>query len=154
MHLDPAFLTPAAALLSAFAVGGASLLAAIYTQNFQNRLQRVASEVAKREAVYADFVMNASNLLLNAYTHDDVAVGADEQRLIGLINRMRLFAPSEVVNGAESVLKSIVDILLRPRIELRQLAENALSKRLDPEALLAFSSICRRDLDEVRRTLA
>ena len=67
------------------------------------------------------------------------------------MNRMRLFAPTEVVDGADAVLRSILQILLNPSIELRQLATQALSKSLDPDPLLAFSQICRADLDRVRR---
>jgi hypothetical protein len=111
------------------------------------------SEIAKRETVYADFLMSASNLLLNAYTHDEIALSGDEQRMIGLINRMRLFAPTDVVDGAEAVLRAIVEISLKPSIELRQLAKEALSKSLDPDPLLVFSSICRADLDNVHRTV-
>src|SRR5271165_7073886 len=95
--IDPVLLSPVSALLGAIVGGGASLVAAIYTQRNQNHLQRVAREVEKREAVYADFIMHASNLLLNAYTRDDIVLGGDEQHLVGLINRMRLFAPLEVV---------------------------------------------------------
>ena len=153
MHIDPALLTPVALLLGALVGGGASLLGAIYTQRSRDRVQRVASEIAKRETVYADFVMSASNLLLNAYTHDEIALSGDEQRMIGLINRMRLFAPTDVVDGAEAVLRAIVEISLKPSIELRQLAKQALSKSLDPDPLLAFSSICRADLDNVHRTV-
>ena len=47
--------------------GGASLTAAVYTQRRQDRLQRVAREITKRETVYADFIMTASKLLLQAY---------------------------------------------------------------------------------------
>jgi hypothetical protein len=153
MHIDPALLTPVALLLGALVGGGASLLGAIYSQRSQDRVQRVASEIAKRETVYADFVMSASNLLLNAYTHDEIALSGDEQRMIGLINRMRLFAPTEVVDGAEAVLRAIVEIMLKPSIELRQLAKEALSKSLDPDPLLVFSSICRADLDNLHRTV-
>ena len=153
MHIDPALLTPVALLLGALVGGGASLLGAIYSQRSQDRVQRVASEIAKRETVYADFVMSASNLLLNAYTHDEIALSGDEQRMIGLINRMRLFAPTEVVEGAEAVLRAIVEISLKPSIELRQLAKEALSKSLDPDPLVVFSSICRADLDNVHRTV-
>ena len=71
MHIDPALLSPVSALFGALIGGGATLLGAMYTQRSQDRLQRVASEIAKRETVYADFVMSASNLLLNAYTHDE-----------------------------------------------------------------------------------
>jgi hypothetical protein len=153
LAIDPALLTPVALLLGALVGGGASLLGAIYSQRSQDRVQRVASEIAKRETVYADFVMSASNLLLNAYTHDEIALSGDEQRMIGLINRMRLFASTDVVDGAEAVLRAIVEILLKPSIELRQLAKEALSKSLDPDPLLAFSSICRADLDNVHRTV-
>jgi hypothetical protein len=45
--------------------------------------------------------------------------------MIGLINRMRLFTPIDVVDGAEAVLRAIVEISLKPRIELRQLAKEA-----------------------------
>ena len=61
MYIDPAILSPVSMLLGALTGGCASLCAAIYTQRCQNRLQRVATEIAKRETVYADFVMNASN---------------------------------------------------------------------------------------------
>jgi hypothetical protein len=143
---------PVSALLGAIVGGGASLVAAIYTQRCQDRLQRVAREVDKREAVYANFVMHASNLLLNAYTRDEIVLGGDEPLLIGLINRMRLFAPPEVVGGAETVLKVIVEISLKPSVELQELAKEALARGLDPDPLLAFSSTCRADLDDVRRS--
>src|SRR5450631_345006 len=144
--MDFAVLTPAAALLG----GSASLIAAIYTQCTQHRLHRVTAEITRRETVYADFVMSASHLLLNAHILDDIALNGDEQRLIGLLNRMRLFAPQEVLVCADAVLKIILDTYLKPKVELRQLAIEALAvgPRLDP--LLQFRSVCRRDLDNVR----
>jgi hypothetical protein len=150
MHIEPSLISPISALFGALAGGSASLAAAVYTQRVQNRLQRVAAEVAKREAVYADFVMQASQLLLDAYVRDEIALNGDEQRLVGLINRMRLFAPQEVIAGAETVLKAIVDILLKPRVELRQLAMDAVSQGITSDPLLPFSSVCRFDLDKVR----
>ena len=154
MHIDPTLLSPVSTLLGALVGGGASIVAAIYTQRTQNRLQRVASEVAKREAIYADFVTSASNLILNAYTHDDITLDGEQQRIIGLINRMRLYAATDVIKGAEEVLKAIVEISLKPSVELWRLAQDALSKSLDPDPLLTFSVICRKDLDTVMRTTA
>ena len=150
MHIDFTVLTPAAALVG----GSASLIAAIYTQRTQHRLHRVTAEITRRETVYADFVMSASHLLLNAHILDDIALNGDEQRLIGLINRMRLFAPQEVLACAEAVLKTILDTYLKPKVELRQLAIEALAEgpRLDP--LLPFSLVCRHDLDHVRKSMA
>ena len=154
MHVDPTFLSPVSALLGALVGGGASLSAAVYTQRGKDRLQRVALEVSKRETVYSEFVIHASNLLLHAYTHDDIVLSGDEQRLMGLINRMRFFAPSAVVGTAEAALRAIIEISLKPSVELRQLATEALSKSLDPDPLVEFSQVCRADLDNVRRTLA
>ena len=154
MSVDAAaILSQVSGLLGALIGGGASLAVAIYNQRSEERLQRVANEITKRETVYADFLVSASKLLLNAYTHDEIVLGGDEQHLIGLINRMRLFAPPDVVAEAEAVLKAIVEILLKPSIELRQLATESLSKSPDPDPFLKFSLICRADLDHVRRTL-
>jgi hypothetical protein len=144
MNIDPTLLSPVSALLGALVGGGASIVAAIYTQRTQNRLQRIASEVAKRETIYADFVFSASNLILNAYTHDDITLDDEQQRIIGLINRMRLFGPPDVIKGAEDVLRAIVEISLKPSVELRRLAQDALSKSLDPDPLLTFSVIAVR----------
>jgi hypothetical protein len=98
-------LTPVSLFLGPLIGGGASVCVAVYTQRSQDRLQRIAGEVAKREAVYADFAMSASNLLLDALIHDEISPSSDEQRLIGLIHRIRLFAPLNVVRGAEAVLE-------------------------------------------------
>jgi uncharacterized protein YyaL (SSP411 family) len=154
MSLDSALLSPIAAVMAALLIGGASLSAAVYTNRSQDRLQRVAAEVTKRETVYADFLMSASNLLLLAYTRDEIKLSGDEQHLIGLINRMRLFAPADVIATAEDVLRTIVTISLKPSMELRQLASEALTKNLDPDPLLKFSLVCRKDLDELHRTAA
>src|SRR5690242_14150029 len=154
MSIDPTLRGPGSALLGALIGGGASLFVAVYTQRRQDHLQRVASEITKRETVYADFLMHASNMLINAYTQDDLVLTGDEQRLMGLTNRMRLFAPANVVAAAEAVLRSLIEIALKPSVELRQLAKQALSKSPDPDPLLAFSVICRAGLDNVRRTMA
>jgi hypothetical protein len=154
MNIDPAFLGPVSALLGALIGGGTTLIATVYTQRHQDRLQRIASEVSKRETVYADFVMSASNMILDAYIHDEIVLTGNEQRLIGLLNRMRLFAPPAVVSSAEVVLRAIVEIALKPSVELRKLATEALSKSPDPDPLLAFSLLCKADLDDVRRSMA
>jgi hypothetical protein len=154
MNIDPVLLlSQLSGLFGALIGGGASLGVAIYTHRSQDRLQRVTHEITKRETVYAEFLMDASGWLLTAYTHDDIVLGSNEQHLIGLINRMRLFAPAEVVREAEAVLKAIIAILLKPSIELRQLAIQSLSENPDPDPFVTFSVVCRTDLDNVRRTM-
>ena len=153
MTIDPAFLSAVSALVGALAGGSASLAAAIYTQRNQDRLQRVARETTKREEVYADFIMSASTLLLNAYLHDGFALDADGQHLVGLANRMRLFAPPNVIAEAEAVMRGLIEISLKPSMDLRKLAAEQLSKKSDSDLLLPFSRACRTDLDQLHRTV-
>jgi hypothetical protein len=153
MDIDPAFLSAISALVGALMGGSASLAAAIYTQRYQDRLQRVARETAKREQVYADFIMNASKLLLNAYVHDEITLGGDEQHLVGLANRMRLFAPPNIIDEAEVVIRGLIKISLKPSIDLRKLALAELSKNPNSDLLLTFSLACRADLDKLYQTV-
>ena len=51
MNVDPAILSSVSALVGAVIGGGASLCAAIYTQRYQNRLQRVTGEMVKGETI-------------------------------------------------------------------------------------------------------
>jgi hypothetical protein len=146
-----AFLTQASGLVGALIGGGTSLAVAIYNHRAEERQQRVAAEVARRETVYTDFLEHASKILLKAYTHDGIALGGDEQHLIVLIDRMRLFAPPEVVAGAEAVVRALVEISLRPSVELRQLAMRALAENPEPDPFRQFSVTCRSDLDRIRR---
>jgi len=153
MHIDPALLSALSALVGALIGGTASLVAAIYTQRYQDRLQRVAREATKREQVYADFIMSASKLLLNAYVHDGITLNGDEQHLVGLANRMRLFAPPNVIDEAEAVIKGLIEISLKPSLDLRKLAIAELSKERNSDPLLPFSLACRQDLDKVYHTV-
>jgi hypothetical protein len=152
MQIDPALLSTISGLLGALIGGGASLTAAVYTQRYQDRLQRVAREATKRETVYADFIMSASKLLLNAYLLEGLKLDSDGQHLLGLANRMRLFAPRNIIDEAETVMRQLIEISLKPSVDLRKLAMVELSKKQDSDLLLPFSLACRADLDKVYRT--
>ena len=97
MIVEPALLNSTPALVGAVIGGGASLAAAVYTQWYQDRRQRIAREADKREAIYGEFIMSASKVLVSAYISDKLSWTGDEQHLIGLINRMRLFAPPHII---------------------------------------------------------
>jgi hypothetical protein len=153
MIADPALLSATSALIGAAIGGGGSLASAIYTQRYQDRLQRVARETTKRESVYAEFIMSASKLLLKAHVHDGFTLNGDEQHLIAIANQMRLFAPLAVTKAAEAVIKKIVEISMRPSVDIEKLTIEDVSNH-DADLLLPFSLICRADLDEVHRTLA
>ena len=93
-------------------------------------------------------------MLLKAQVRDEIKLGGAEQQLIGLTDRMRLFAPPKVITEAEAVIRAIVEIWLQPSVEPRQLAEAALSKSPLSDPLLSFTLACRADLDKVHQTVA
>ena len=97
--------------------------------------------------------MNASNLLLNAYVHDGIMLNGDEQHLVGLANRMRLFAPPNVIDKAEAVIRGLIEISLKPSVDLRKLAMVELTKNPNSDLLLPFSLACRADLDKLYQTV-
>ena len=153
MHIDPAMVGALSALVGAIIGAAASLAATIYTQRYQNRLQRVVREMSKRETVYADFIMSASSLLLKAYVTEGFKLSGDEQHLIGLLNRMRLFAPPAIIAAADAVISRLIEISLQPSLDLRKLTISDLSKNRNSDLLLPFSQACRVDLDNVHRTI-
>jgi hypothetical protein len=66
---------------------------------------------------------------------------------------MRLFAPLNVVDEAEAVIRGLIEISLKPSIDFRKLAMAQLSKNPDSDPLLAFSLACRADLNGIYRTV-
>jgi len=149
MAIDPAIISSTSALLGALAGGGASLAAAVYTQRYQDRLQRIARESTKREAIYAEFIMTSTAALLNAYAEEGLTFGQDKQQLLGVLQRIRLFAPPVVVAEADRVLQSIVEIALQPVMDFRGLTAAELAERREANILEAFSTVCRADLDDL-----
>jgi hypothetical protein len=152
MHIDPAILSAVSALLGALIGGGASLAAAVYTQRMQDRLQRFGREATKREQVYAEFILTAAKALVRAYTTDGLAADGEEQRLIGLVNRMRLFAPPKVIDEAEAVIEGIFRIALEPSLDLGRITLDEVTERRKANLLLPLSIACRADLDELYRS--
>jgi len=149
MAIDPAIISSSSALLGALAGGGGSLAAAIYTQRYQDRLQRIARESAKREAAYAEFIMTASAALISAYGEDGLTLGNDKQQLLGVLQRIRLFAPPDVVSEADKVVQKIVEISWQPLLDFRALTAADLAERRNSNVLDPFTTACRSDLDNV-----
>lgn len=151
MVAEPVLLHSTSALMGAMIVGGASLAAAIYSQWYQGRLQTMSREANKREAIYGEFIMSASKAVVKASISDSLSWTRDEQHLIGLINRMRLFAPPAVIMEAEAVIRTLVAIALEPKRDLNELAKTTLTDRSVPDLLLRFSLASQADLKSICR---
>ena len=51
------------------------------------------------------------------------------------------------------MIKGLIEISLKPSVDLRKLAMAELSRNSDSDLLLPFSLACRADLDNVYRTV-
>jgi hypothetical protein len=91
--------------------------------------------------------MTASAALLTAFVEDGITFGQDKQQLVGVLERIRLFAPPEVVVEAEQVLQSILEIALQPVIDFHGITADDMAKRRESNVLQGFSKVCRSDLD-------
>jgi hypothetical protein len=67
---------------------------------------------------------------------------------------MRLFAPTKVIEEAERIIRTLIQISLEPRVDLRKLATTELAESRHPDLLLPFSVACRADLDGVHQNVA
>src|SRR5262245_39840902 len=83
--------------------------------------------------------MSSSKLLLSAYVQDGITLTGDNQHLVGLINRMRLFAPPNIINEAEAVIRGIIEVSLKPSVDFRKVAMERLSKDQQHDLLPPFS---------------
>jgi hypothetical protein len=140
--MNSAYLSAIAAL-SGSAIGGfASFATTWLTQHAQERSQRFAQAMARREHLFGEFIDEASKLVTDALTHelDDPSKFV---RLYALVGKLRLFASANVISKAEEVMQSIVEIYNLPNWDFRN-PEDRQSQRVD--VIRTFSEACRDEL--------
>jgi hypothetical protein len=146
--MDPAYVSGVAALAGS-AIGGLTSLGASWlTQRVQVSAQQLAHDVSRREDVYNDFIDEASSSYADALERTEVDA-AKIVRLYALVSRMRMIAAREVVEKADTVMRTIMDTYRGPNRTIYDEADNIRNGRLDP--LLDFSEACR---DEFRTRAA
>ncbi len=135
----------AMAAIAGSSVGALASFATTWlVQTSQLQSQRLGSELAKRERLYAEFIGEAAKRMTDAMSHEaetpEVLVV-----LAASIGQMRLFSSSEVVTAAEQVARSIVDSYIAPNRNLKELRDAFMdNNRLDP--LGQFAAACRKEL--------
>jgi hypothetical protein len=133
----------AIAALAGSAIGGfASFATTWLTQHSQERAQRFAQAMIRREHLYGEFIEEASKLFTDAMTHQ-LEEPSKFVRLYALVGNLRLCASSDVIVQAKEVMRLIFETYNRPNIDLRN-RENR--RENDTDLLRAFSEACREDL--------
>jgi hypothetical protein len=141
--VDTAYISAFAALAGTAIGGLASFATSWVTQQAQSKAQRRAAERDARAALFGRFLDEAAKLYSDALqtTRDDVS---GLIQIYALTNRIRLLSPPEVVDGADTGVRIIVDTYLSPSISLHEMRENWINKHVDP--LRDFSEARRKEL--------
>jgi len=146
--MDPAILSAASALTGSL-IGGVSMLAASWlSQREQFRAQALVHEAVKREALYAEFIIEASKRLTEAWSRQaetpEVVAG-----LYSAVERMRLTSSPEVIRVAEQVVRFVIEAYADASKTFDEVRERLRSDDWgDP--LRDFADACRTELRALR----
>jgi hypothetical protein len=141
--LDPAYISALSALAGATIGGLTSFATSWSTQRAQLRHAHREAEKAKLEALYSDFITEASRLLGEALTHQTEEI-TGLVRLNAMVGHMRLVSDRTVIDAARRVEKTIIETYLGPNRTLHEIMDYAQKGGVD--FLIEFGEACRKDL--------
>jgi hypothetical protein len=119
------------------------------TARHQDRRDLLGKQIARREALYSDFIGESARLLVDAMQHN----ASDPQKLLpvyALLSRIRLSSSKPVLEEAEQVIRTILSTYPQTNLTAEQIQSQAVNGH-DP--LRAFSDTCRTELDSLQRQL-
>jgi hypothetical protein len=146
--MDPAILSVVSALAGSVIGGVSSLAASWLTHRGQFRAQTLIHEAVKRETLYAEFIIEASKRLTDAWSHQaespEVLAG-----LYSAMERMRLMSSTEVIRVAEQVVRQVIEAYADANKTFNEVRERLQSDDWgDP--LRDFAEACRTELRALR----
>jgi hypothetical protein len=142
--VDTAYISALSALGGAVIGGLTSFGSSWLTQRTQLRFSRDEAIKAKREALYAEFVDEASRLYGDALGHQKDDAG-DLVKLFALLGRIRLASSRPVVKAAERTFDTIAQAYLGPNRTMHEVLDDV--HRGGFNFLIEFGEACRQDLD-------
>lgn len=142
---------PALSAVAGSLVGAlGSATATWITARHQDRRNLLGQQIARREALYSDFISESAQLLVDALQHNN---DDDLQKLLPLyamLSRIRLSSSEAVLQEAEKIIRTIISTYPQPNLTAAQIESQAANGK-DP--LRQFSDTCRSELDSLLRQL-
>ena len=117
------------------------------TARHQDRRNLLGNQIARREALYSDFIGESARLLVDAMQHNT----SDLQKLLpvyALVSRIRLSSSEAVLQKAEQVVKAIVSTYPEPNLTPDQIQSQAVNGQ---NPLKEFGETCRTELELLQR---
>jgi hypothetical protein len=146
--MDAGYISALAALAGS-AVGGLTSFATSWlNQHKQTQTEQLSRDKRRRQALYKQFIEEAARLYADGLERQDAQLST----LVGIYamtSRMRILSSQAVVDAADTVVQTIVEIYLAPNRSFTDLPDMMRSHTMDP--LRLFSEACRDELQRPRR---
>ena len=148
--MDTNVISALAGIFGSLSGGSASVATVWFAQNTRSKREAARAELAKREALYGEFINECSKRVMDSFERN-----LDKpQRLLSiyaLLNRIRLCASDAVLTQAVELVKFIMEQYFAPNVSIEEFHERVHNGHIDP--LKKFSEACRRELLSVRATV-
>ena len=142
--MDVAYISALAALAGSIVGGMTSGVTTWLNQRSQTRAAHLDHELARRQDLYRDFVVEASKAYGEALFSNEPQI-PELIALYAMISRMRLQSPPQTIACAEKIMRATIDTYFAPSKTIRELHELAQSGS-GIDLLKDFSEVAREEL--------
>jgi hypothetical protein len=144
--MDSTIVAAVAALLGSVVGAAATIGTTWITQRTQTAHSKIEAKLRDREALYGEFITEASHLTVDAFTHQ-LDQPTTFVKLYGILGRIRIVAADPVLASAEACCRQIVDLYAKPTMTIDQIRAALENGQIDP--IKEFSTACRTELLEI-----
>jgi hypothetical protein len=140
---SPAYLSAVAALVGTFVGGITSIATSWLGQQRQTKEQRRAREKDELQALYKQFILDASKLYIDALEHNTTEIS----KLVDIyatLNRMRVLSSPKVIAAADNALRIIVGTYAKENATFSGIRQSIIHGFPDP--LRVFSDACHEEM--------
>jgi len=141
--IDAAYMSAFAALIGTFVGGVTSIATSWLGVQRQSKEQRIARGKSERQALYKQFIQEASKLYIDAIEHDSPKIDKFID-VYATLNRIRVLSSRRVIDEADKALRTIFDTYARQNETFDDLRQSLAKGFVDP--LRAFSEACHDEL--------
>jgi len=140
--MDSTIITAVAAACGSLVGAAVTSVTTWITHRRQTAHAEREETLRNREALYGEFITEASRLTVEALSHSlerpDTFV-----KLYGITGRIRLVATDPVLDAAEACIRQIIELYAKPNMTVEQIRLAFERDRLDPPR--DFSVACRKE---------
>jgi len=141
--MDTAIISALAGIFGSLSGSSASVATTWIAQNRRGKREACLAELAKREALYGEFINECSTRIMDSFERN-LEKPKTLLSIYALLNRIRLCASEPVLTQALELVKFITEQYFSPNVSLEEFHQRVHNEQIDP--LKAFSEACRREL--------